>query len=203
MDTIAGMRTTTESIPDGLPVLSRGGHTDPAQGACFMEYASLLAGEKFTDCPRCTHPLLAHTARMVNDVLDDDNRQRIAPLISAVIGVKEPAAPITAELVTVLTDVALRADPELRRLARFQRRAERRQRAVGFRRWLVACSDPMYRTGAGAQAITLSVHTVAGCGPTALREALEAAIAAARGVAGFPGRELSAEKTACDVVTQL
>ena len=94
----AGMRTTTNSIPDGLPVLSRGGHTDPEQGACFMEYASLLAGEKFTDCPRCTHPLLAHTARMINDVLDDDNRQHIAPLITAVIAVKEPDSPQTPRL---------------------------------------------------------------------------------------------------------
>jgi hypothetical protein len=57
----------------------------------------LLAGEKFTDCPRCTHPLLA-PARIINDVLDDDNRQHIAPLITAVIAVKEPDSPQTPRL---------------------------------------------------------------------------------------------------------
>ncbi len=51
-----------------------------------MEYASYLAGERFSDHPSCTHPLLASLARNVNDHLSDDARQRILPLIHRVVG---------------------------------------------------------------------------------------------------------------------
>jgi hypothetical protein len=39
--------------PDLVPVLGRGRHRDPARGACFLEYTSLLAGEPFSDEPAC------------------------------------------------------------------------------------------------------------------------------------------------------
>ena len=32
------------AAPDGVPVLSRGKHRSPRRGACFMEFASFLAG---------------------------------------------------------------------------------------------------------------------------------------------------------------
>ena len=54
------MRTST--LPDGLPILSRGRHRNPKRGACFMELASVLAGERWSDHPSCTHPLLAQLA---------------------------------------------------------------------------------------------------------------------------------------------
>jgi hypothetical protein len=43
--------------PDLLPILSPGKHRSPRTGACFMELASLLAGERWSDHPACTHPL--------------------------------------------------------------------------------------------------------------------------------------------------
>ena len=51
--------------PVVLPILSRGKHRSPRKGACFMEFASLLAGERWSDHPACTHPLLAAVARHV------------------------------------------------------------------------------------------------------------------------------------------
>lgn len=51
-----------------------------------MEYVSYLAGERFSDHPSCTHPLLASLARNVNDHLSDPARQRIVPLIHRVVG---------------------------------------------------------------------------------------------------------------------
>jgi hypothetical protein len=57
-----------------------------------MEMASYLAGERWSDHPRCTHPLLAELARDVNDVVSDDTRQRLAPLIPDVVGL-DPADP--------------------------------------------------------------------------------------------------------------
>jgi hypothetical protein len=51
-----------------------------------MELASLLAGERWSDHPACTHPLLAETARLVNDYTSDAGRQRLAGMIPSVIG---------------------------------------------------------------------------------------------------------------------
>ncbi|WP_402469805.1 hypothetical protein [Isoptericola aurantiacus] len=71
---------------DALPMLGRGKHRNPKKGACFMELASFLAGERWSDHPQCTHPLLAMMARAVNDLTSDDARPRLAPLIPSVIG---------------------------------------------------------------------------------------------------------------------
>jgi len=51
-----------------------------------MEFASFLAGERWSDHPSCTHPLLAQLARQVNDSLEDAGRQRLVPLIPSVVG---------------------------------------------------------------------------------------------------------------------
>jgi len=72
--------------PDLFPILSPGKHRSPRMGACFMELASLLAGERWSDHPACTHPLLAAVARHVNDHTSDAGRQRLAELIPSVIG---------------------------------------------------------------------------------------------------------------------
>jgi len=79
---------TTRGVPDGLPVLSRGKHRSPRQGACFMEMASLLANEPWSDRPRCTHPLLAQLARLVNDHTTDAGRAALVVMIPEVIGVR-------------------------------------------------------------------------------------------------------------------
>lgn len=78
--------TPSAHAPDLLPVLSRGKHRSPKKGACFMELASFLAGEPWSDHPACTHPLLASLARDINDHVDDFGRSRLAPLIPSVIG---------------------------------------------------------------------------------------------------------------------
>jgi hypothetical protein len=72
--------------PALLPLLSRGKHRSPRKGACFMELASVLAGERWSDHPACTHPLLAALARHVNDHTSDAGRPRLAVLIPSVIG---------------------------------------------------------------------------------------------------------------------
>jgi hypothetical protein len=69
-----------------LPLLSRGKHRRPRNGACVMEYASYLAGEKWTDRPACTHPLLGELARQVNDFISDEARQALAELVPDMIG---------------------------------------------------------------------------------------------------------------------
>jgi hypothetical protein len=51
-----------------------------------MEYASYLAGERWSDRPACTHPSLASLARLVNDLTSDDARGRLSTLIPSVVG---------------------------------------------------------------------------------------------------------------------
>jgi hypothetical protein len=77
---------TTQLAPDIMPVLSRGKHRNPKKGACFMELASFLAGEPWSDHPKCTHGLLASLARDINDHVGDHARSQMAPLIPEVIG---------------------------------------------------------------------------------------------------------------------
>jgi hypothetical protein len=76
----------SSTLPDGMPILSRGRHRTPRRGACFMELASLLAGEPWSDHPSCTHPLLGQLARQVNDETSDAGRQELARLIPSVVG---------------------------------------------------------------------------------------------------------------------
>ena len=74
------------SHPDVMPILSPGRHRSPRRGACFMEFASYLAGERWSDHPACTHGTLAHLARMVNDLTSEAGRARLTGLIPSVIG---------------------------------------------------------------------------------------------------------------------
>ena len=55
--------------------LGRGKHSSPDQGACVMELASMLAGERFGDRPRAVCPVIGAFLRTYNDALDDDRRQ--------------------------------------------------------------------------------------------------------------------------------
>jgi hypothetical protein len=73
-------------VPELIPQLSRGKHRNPRKGACFMEMASYLAGEPWSDRPACTHPLLAALARLVNDNTSDAGRARLVDLVPSVIG---------------------------------------------------------------------------------------------------------------------
>jgi hypothetical protein len=82
------MTGSVSSLPDLMPVLSRGKHRNPRKGACFMEMASVLAGERWSDHPRCTQPLLGELARNINDCTSDDNRHRLAVLIPSVVGLR-------------------------------------------------------------------------------------------------------------------
>jgi hypothetical protein len=103
-------------VPDGLPVLSRGKHRNPRRGACFMELASVLAGERWSDHPSCTHPLLAQLARQVNDNSSDVERQHLARLIPSVVGRRGDDDTWLAVAVAVAATAVLEV-PEVRQRA--------------------------------------------------------------------------------------
>ncbi|MEO6533600.1 MAG: hypothetical protein ABIO06_08505 [Pseudolysinimonas sp.] len=80
------MRSTV--IPDLVPTLSAGRHRSARKGACFMEFASFLAGERWSDHPRCTDPTLGTLARAVNDTVRDNRRGELVSDIPRVIGLR-------------------------------------------------------------------------------------------------------------------
>src|SRR5829696_4367148 len=88
-------------------MLSAGKHRNPRKGACFMEMASFLAGERWSDHPACTHPLLAALARHVNDYSSDAGRQRLAGLIPSVIGVTSDDLHVDAHIALRCATTAL------------------------------------------------------------------------------------------------
>jgi hypothetical protein len=85
-----------------------------------MEMASYLAGERWSDHPSCTHPLLARLARLVNDYTCDAERDRLAGLIPSVVG-------LTSDDVRVDLRIALRAA-----LSALPVVAEERQRSMAM-----------------------------------------------------------------------
>ncbi len=107
-------RRAASFVPDGVPILSRGRHRNARKGACFMEMASFLAGEQWSDHPACTHPLLATVARCVNDLADDATRQQLTPMINEVIGLHPTDPRVDAEIVLCAARSALPVAPEER-----------------------------------------------------------------------------------------
>ncbi|WP_461024072.1 hypothetical protein [Thalassiella azotivora] len=103
----ARRRNEPDGVPDGVPVLSRGRHRSPRKGACFMELAGYLAGERWSDHPACTHPLLAGLARCVNDVTTDAGRWRLGALVPAVIGLTSDDPHVDPRLALLCARTAL------------------------------------------------------------------------------------------------
>ncbi|MFC4693404.1 hypothetical protein [Geodermatophilus arenarius] len=188
-------RTDRPVVPDGLPRLRAGWHASPEQGACLMEYVSVLAGTSFDDHPRCTDPTLAALARLVNDASTDDGRPLLAAFAPALAGT---ARFRDARRTAAVVEGALRAadaateHPALlrRHLARAGRRCVRVAGTgprAGLARWL----DPLYRQGPGRHRLEAAVAALWDLpGPrrdAALRATLAAAVAAARApVTGGP-----------------
>jgi hypothetical protein len=72
-----------------------------------MEMASFLAGERWSDHPKCTHPVLATLARCTNDVLDDTARQELTELIPDVVGLNPEDPRVAPTLVLLAATHAL------------------------------------------------------------------------------------------------
>jgi hypothetical protein len=66
--------------------LSKGKHTDPEDGACVMELASMLADEPFTDHPASVCPVIGSFLRSYNDSIDSERRQALYEYASKVVG---------------------------------------------------------------------------------------------------------------------
>ncbi|MCS5715414.1 hypothetical protein NVV95_12740 [Herbiconiux sp. CPCC 205716] len=141
--------------PDIMPVLSAGRHRSPRSGACFMEFASFLAGEKWSDHPACTHAGLAQMARAVNDMSSNEGRGRLSSLIPSVIGLTSDDPRL--ELVLAVTAVtAALPDAPLDR---------QHSLAVGG----LVCQDALRRLGGGPIEVDEPFATALASAPEAER----------------------------------
>src|SRR5690349_8368027 len=68
--------------------LERGKHARPDDGVCVMELASMLAGEPFSDTPKCVCPVISAFLRRYNDIVDDRRRQDLYAYASLAVGSK-------------------------------------------------------------------------------------------------------------------
>jgi hypothetical protein len=119
----------------GLPRLEVGKHTGPEQGACLMEYVSVLAGQRFTDRPACTAGGVAVVARRVNDAVTDRARPRLTRWAPDLIGAAGRHPGLDDVVVLCCTEAGLAVDPHDRRLTALQARARHRLRH-SWSRWL-------------------------------------------------------------------
>jgi len=76
--------------------LAAGSHGSPREGVCVVELASLLAGEKFSDRPRCVCDVVAGFMRSLNDRLAHADRQRLIPYASRALGTDDGPGPARA-----------------------------------------------------------------------------------------------------------
>jgi hypothetical protein len=114
------MPAATETpIEEFLPVLTAGRHRGPRRGACFMEYASYLACERWSDHPSCTHPTLAALARLVNDLSSDSARSRLVMLIPSVVGLTgdDPRVPVVVSALAAAHALPIASESRQRALA--------------------------------------------------------------------------------------
>lgn len=74
----------------GAISLSAGAHKSLDAGMCVMEMVSFLNGEKWSDSPECTCPVLAAFCRRVNDRFGQEQRDELQTLVPVLIDTRSP-----------------------------------------------------------------------------------------------------------------
>ena len=99
--------------------LKSGSHRRREDGVCLLEAAAWIAGEAHGDHPKCVCKILAAYGRNLNDLLPDDMRQELVPLLPKMIGTAgdgnaQSRGLMAADwMVRVYTPAFLRLRPEL------------------------------------------------------------------------------------------
>lgn len=70
--------------------LSFGSHKSPQDGMCVMEMVSFLAGEPWSDQPRCVCPIIAEFCRTMNDNFEQTERDWLQAYVPRLIGTASP-----------------------------------------------------------------------------------------------------------------
>ena len=190
------IRTVRSSDCAGLPELRPGSHLAPEDGACLMEYVSVLAGAPFSDHPRGTDPTLAALARLVNDACTDAGRPLLATFAPQLAGIGPLDPRGTAAVVLAAVSWAHTAAGEPASLRRKVQGAQRRYVTVtgaGVRAALARHTDVLHRCGSARHRLETSAAELCALPGAqrdpALRGMLAAAIAAAVASTGSSPRD--------------
>ena len=176
----------------GLPELRAGSHVAPEDGACLMEYVSVLAGTPFTDHPRGTDPTLALLARLVNDASSDAGRPLLSAFAPELAG-RGPVGPRgTASLVLATASWTCAATggqaAPVRAVGRAQRRYDR-VTGTGAPAAVARSLDVVHRSGSARRRLESCVDALRAL-PEARRDpALRGALATAIAAVADPVRQ--------------
>lgn len=101
-----------------MELLGRGAHANPRQGCNVLEYASVLAGERWDSRPQSVHPALAYVADIVNDRMSDARRRLLSPIAPWLLGTRteDPRTWPAITAVCAAAAHALASEPDAARL---------------------------------------------------------------------------------------
>lgn len=211
------MNAPEGSPPERSPRLARFGHLDPADGACLMEYVSVLVGEPWSDRPAGTHALLATVARIVNDESSEPARRHLVTRAPALAGERGEDPRTSVLIVEAVLRAALTAPAASRTARRRIRRGLARTRRRGLRlerravrrgeRWpslLGRWEDRLYQHGPARRQVAAAMTVLAPSGSAGasdrderllrlLDTAIQASARAPRGPGGSKSATASAQ----------
>ena len=170
-------------------VLAHGGHSSWEKGACIMEAVAYVAGEPFSDHPKCASNVITSFLISWNDALSDDDRQMLKPLVPRVVGTRTTAADETTRAWMATDWLAGEFAPAFLRLAGLIEHAEKLEQLGALTNSRDAESaqptlDGARRAGAAARA--------------AAGDAARAAAGAAAGAAAWDAARVAAWDAAWD-----
>ena len=151
----------------GPPYLTADAHLTPEDGTCLMEAVSAAAGLRWSDSPPCTHPLLAHLARLVNDAMSDSARQQLGGLVPDLVTASADDSATTARasahVAIACTEQALQIRPtpllgHLHRVATAALRHEQGSTARSAHPMLVRFRRRVFLQGPASRAVEQSVE---------------------------------------------
>nr|MBA2706998.1 hypothetical protein [Gemmatimonadaceae bacterium] len=104
-------------------VLEHGAHS-PDGKFCIMEATAYIAGEPWSDAPKCVSPVIGAFLRSWNDSLGDNDRQLLKPYVTRVIGTRTNAKDEEKRSWMATDWLARECAPAFLRLARLTEHAE-------------------------------------------------------------------------------
>ena len=152
--------------------LKSGGHGSPKEGLCVMEAVAYIAREKHSDNPECVSPVIGAFMRAWNDVLSDEDRQKLKALIPVIMDTRSTPEDEERRAWMALDWVVREHTPAWLRLAGLIEQAERLE------------GLPRFRKGMDVPAIRLTLEAVRSDADAAWAAAGAAAGAAAWDAAG-------------------
>jgi len=73
-----------------LPLLAAGKHASPDKGLCAMEMVAFIERLPHSDMPECTCRVIGAFVRGFNDLMTDEERQRLIPYLPLLVGTVSP-----------------------------------------------------------------------------------------------------------------